>query len=216
MKNFITSVHLHLKSIRFLAFVPFIAVNIIYPLLVYNAYLAFGIDSPLFLSAIISNACAVFPFFSVWSVIFVLREYAESDGNELLYAIKHKCKLGLSAAVFAVFMINGLLWFAGFACCVNSHLIYDFITVACASFMFFGFTYFLIYLTSSVVLTLMADLFYAFGVIISNFGYSFIFFISGDLLNRKIFMEICLPQLIAGTVFIVSGIVLNKKYVRFK
>ena len=106
MKNFITSVHLHLKSIRFLAFVPFIAVNIIYPLLVYNAYLAFGIDSPLFLSAIISNACAVFPFFSVWSVIFVLREYAESDGNELLYAIKHKCKLGLSAAVFAVFMIN--------------------------------------------------------------------------------------------------------------
>lgn len=216
MKNFITSVHLHLKSIRFLAFVPFIAVNIIYPLLVYNAYLAFGIDSPLFLSAIISNACAVFPFFSVWSVIFVLREYAESDGNELLYAIKHKCKLGLSAAVFAVFMINGLLWFAGFACCVNSHLIYDFITVACACFMFFGFTYFLIYLTSSVVLTLMADLFYAFGVIISNFGYSFIFFISGDLLNCKIFMEICLPQLIAGTVFIVSGIVLNKKYVRFK
>ena len=216
MKNFITSVHLHLKSIRFLAFVPFIAVNIIYPLLVYNAYLAFGIDSPLFLSAIISNACAVFPFFSVWAVIFVLREYAESDGNELLYAIKHKCKLGLSAAVFAVFMINGLLWFAGFACCVNSHLIYDFITVACACFMFFGFTYFLIYLTSSVVLTLMADLFYAFGVIISNFGYSFIFFISGDLLNRKIFMEICLPQLIAGTVFIVSGIVLNKKYVRFK
>lgn len=216
MKNFITSVHLHLKSIRFLAFVPFIAVNIIYPLLVYNAYLAFGIDSSLFLSAIISNACAVFPFFSVWSVIFVLREYAESDGNELLYAIKHKCKLGLSAAVFAVFMINELLWFAGFACCVNSHLIYDFITVACACFMFFGFTYFLIYLTSSVVLTLMADLFYAFGVIISNFGYSFIFFISGDLLNRKIFMEICLPQLIAGTVFIVSGIVLNKKYVRFK
>lgn len=216
MKNFIASVHLHLKSIRFLAFVPFIAVNIIYPLLVYNAYLAFGIDSPLFLSAIISNACAVFPFFSVWSVIFVLREYAESDGNELLYAIKRKCKLGLSAAVFAVFMINGLLWFAGFAFFINSHLIYDFITVACACFMFFGFTYFLIYLTSSVVLTLMADLFYAFGVIISNFGYSFIFFISGDLLNRKIFMEICLPQLIAGTVFIVSGIVLNKKYVRFK
>lgn len=216
MKNFITSVHLHLKSIRFLAFVPFIAVNIIYPLLVYNAYLAFGIDSPLFISAIISNACAVFPFFSVWSVIFVLREYAESDGNELLYAIRHKCKLGLSAAVFAVFMVNGLLWFAGFAYFVYPHLIYDFITVACACFMFFGFTYFLIYLTSSVVLTLMADLFYAFAVIISNFGYSFAFFISGDLLSRKIFIEICLPQLIAGTVFIVSGIVLNKKYVRFK
>ena len=82
--------------------------------------------------------------------------------------------------------------------------------------MFFGFTYFLIYLTSSVVLTLMADLFYAFGIIISNFEYSFVFFVSGDLLSRRVFTEICLPQLIVGTVFVAVGAVLNKKYTRFK
>lgn len=216
MKNFITNVRLHLKSIRFLVFVPLVAINVLYPLLVYNAYLTFGINSPYFIAEIISGACAVFPFFSVWSVIFVLREYVESDGNELLYSISGKCKLGVSAAVFAVFMLNGLLWFAGLACFVYSYLIFDFIKVACACFMFFGFTYFLIYLTSSVVLTLMVDLFYAFAAIISDFRYSFVFFISGDLLNFKVFTEICLPQLIAGTVFIAAGVVLNKKYRRFK
>ncbi len=203
----------HLKSIGKLAFVPIIVVDIIIPIVNFYTYMQGGIQELRF--NIILLAQNFIPFFSVWWIIFVLREYVESDGKELLYVNKSRSKFTDILYLYILYCINMFFIFIIYNLIIPK-MIYECIRIFSISMFYFGITYSFIYLTNSTTLSLMLNLIYTIQNIVNikTPKYPFYYDVNCNNLELDMYFKHYFPLLITGVVFLIIGFKLNKKLLR--
>lgn len=81
------------------------------------------------------------PMFSVWWILFVLREYVEGEGNELLYVNRYKLKFFDILALFVFYLLCVGVLYLLFSIFVP-HMYLEYIRIFCVCVFYFGFVYF--------------------------------------------------------------------------
>ncbi len=199
-----------LKSMGSLRFVPPVIFDILLLVLPLKTYFNYGSGEKLEQHLLLLTQFFM-PLFSVWWVVFTLREYLESDGNELFFTGGKKVILKELLMVFLLAMGNILLLF----------VIYFFLqpnfSIECARIIsvcvfYFGLTYGIAFFVKSVSVILLSLLLYT----LLNFTIPiqelvFPFYMSRQLLTIEDFIIVCLPLLLIGILLSVIGFCANKK-----
>lgn len=204
----------HLKSIGLLFFPPLVIINILVPALNIMEYLAFGGNDSLYIS-ILQYTQWLFPFSSVWWVLFVLREYLESDGNELLYVHADRCKWKDCVCLFVPSLCNIGLVFGAYAALLDG-IGYEFLRIGSICVFYLGLTYFLAYLSKSVTITLLTLIFYTLANLIFGMAHTvFPLYYTLQKLTPALYVRVYLPMLLAGLALFAAGGLLNQKRLKF-
>ena len=208
-------IFLHLKSIRYLAFIPPAVLDIVIPLLLYAFYREYG-ATDLFYGSVLEYTQLFLPFFSVWWVLFTLRGYVESDGNELLYVCKNRCRLPDCLRLFALFQLNVLLLFAVLALILPGILV-EYVRILCICLLYFGLTYCTVFLTGGIVSAILLGMLYMLATaVFRSPNPNPILFLTADPISVALLLKISLPQALLGIALTAVGTVINLKYRRLK
>ncbi len=206
---------LHLKSIGALFWVPIFILNLLVPLLNYLTYSKHAVGEELY-TEILKNCLWYYPFFSNWWPLFLMKEYLETDGNELLFVYSGKNKLIDLSSVFLLSIINVLLWFIPYTV-LFPMMKYELLRVLTICFLYFSFSYFLTFLSRSILIPLMILLLYNLGAILYA-GTTVtipVFYINYETFTPILYLEQYFPFLLAAFYFLAMGIILNKKISHF-
>lgn len=205
---------LHLKSLGKMTLIPVFVLDLLLPVYTYMSYKKYGVSDEMLLN-IQEITLMLIPLFSVWWVIFMLKEYVDSDGNELLYVNRFKNKLTDAVMLFLLYFLNVLVIFIIYSIMFKEIWIL-FIIISEISLFFFGLSYFLLFVSGSIITPLAAV------IIIIALNYT--------LKLGKAFVPIyrtmslyLVPQIIIsytsfavmGIIFIIAGYFINKKALRF-
>lgn len=204
----------HLKSLRFIALIPVAVINLLLPLLLYKDYHA--AESDLFKYSLTTYASVFVPLFSSWWSMFILKEYLEADGNELLFTQKGKIKFIDVFLPFLLYIFNISIWFA--VCvkrCPDLKLFFLWMYIAC--FFVFATAYFIAFLSKSMTATFLTVLIYTLVNYVVPFQKPTPFFYNSSLgfEFEAEFYPTYLPMLIGSVLFILVGIILNKHFSKF-
>lgn len=214
MKLYTIRVYYHLKSIGLLFFVPLIFIDILIPLLNVLEYSKYGVGEELYIN-ILQYSQWFMPLFSVWWIIFVLREYLESDGNELLYVHSNRCKLNDVLCIFFVYILNIAIIFTIYTA-LFPNMKYEFIKILSISILYLGIVYSFAYFTKSITITLMAILLYTLASIIFSANILvFPLYFTLKRITPSLYFDSYFPLAITGILLLVIGVVLNKKALKF-
>lgn len=206
---------LHLKSIGKHAYVPIIIADIVFPATIYMFSLQTGYTQELY-RYIVEYSLFLFPISSIWWPIFILREYLEADGNELLFVNKYRIKIADIIVVFLAFMLNAWIQFIVFTI-IFSSMQFEFLRLLCSCIMYLGMSYLIAFSFKSITLTLMTMLIYTLVIITqANEGYNFVFFITNEPISIDTVFEICIPQMCAGLLFLAFGGAINAHIQKFR
>lgn len=213
---FVTRQYFHLKSIRLLAWVPVALLNAILPAFIFLNYNQFGATAET-LRNLLQIAMLLLPPFSVWWNIFVLREYLEADGNDVLFVCSHPCKVWDAGCLFLLYVLNMGLWFGVLAGMLPEMRVgLELLRLLCACVFYFGLVYFLLFFTHSVTITLMAALIYTLANFISNVSNVFFpFYYSPQPVETEQWFTVYLPLALCGLVLTCAGIMLNQYHLKF-
>lgn len=205
----------HLKSIHILAFIPFAGVNIILPLAYFIIYSLYP-NPEKFLMSIQPLTFAIVPLFSGWSSLFILREYIEGNGNELLFSYTNRIKYVDALLPFILYLISlSLVLVPLMILFPDSRLMCLWLYIICL--FTFSFTYGILFISKSVTITLMCCLLYHFlNISLSFMQPVFILYGSapGDVFNQE-FQVVYLPMIIASVIFTALGIFFNYRYTNY-
>lgn len=204
----------HLKSIGLLFFVPLVIIDILIPTLNIMEYSKYGIGEELYIH-ILQYSQWFFPFFSAWWVLFVLREYIESDGNELLYVHADRCKLKDILCLFILYIFNITILYSMYNV-LFSDMKYEFLKILSVCIFYLGITYFFTYLTKSITITLLILIFFTLANI--TFGSNimiFPFYYTLERVTVALYINSCLPLMLIGLALLFVGTVLNKRWLKF-
>lgn len=216
VKNLFFRSFLHLKSIGVLAFIPLIVINVILPLLTYLVYRQYGKSSRLEIS-IQEYSQWLLPLACVWWPMFVMKEYIEGDGKELLYINKPCNKLLDLFLLFAVSTLNVSLIFLGYTFLIP-YMKYEYLRIVVICFLYFSMVYAIGFTTNSSALTVLSVVLYTLTNIYYGRGQNknIFIYLSTQRLTVKSFISNYVPLLVIGIVLIIFGIILNKKRRAFK
>lgn len=146
------------KNVGLLRFVPFVVLNLIVPIINYMSYKKYGVDSA-FLNEIINTALMFIPVFAAWWPLFILKEYVEADGNELLALFDKHWQEILFVCVNFIYILNVSVLFV-----VYTHLFeelkifYVWLVILCIFYA--SLAWMISLLTRSTTLALMVVLIY--------------------------------------------------------
>ena len=201
----------HLKGIGIYAWVPVVVLYLITPFLIYVQYKIgerIGDGHGALYSGIIKQCQHLYPLFSVWCMIFVMHEYIEGEGNELLY-IQNKIKFIEVGILYVYYML--LMLPAFFIYCYLFHeMIWLYLKLAVICFFYMAFTYFLTYLTKSTVITFMAALIYTMIALFANYmKLSGLSYYSTILYTGSKLLQELLPFFIWSILFFAAGLYCN-------
>ena len=211
LNTYLIRLFYHVKNIGVLFWVPIFVFIVLIPMLNYMQYIRDGIDEALYLN-IIRYGQWLMPFFSVWNVIFVLRESVESEGYELFFMVHHRLKIIDILGVFGIslifitplFFVYGLLF---------TNMWFEYIRILSISFLFLNFVYGVTYLFKSITPTIMFLILYIFGSIIVVDHYAvFLFFYNLEVMSWRLFIEYYLILILIGCLFFLVGNYTSKKY----
>lgn len=213
MKMFFRRLFLHFKNIKAMFFVPLVMSNVLVPAVAYFSYNSEYLD---FYMTVMQASFILIPLSScIWS-LFVLREYVEGKGNELLYVGRNKVKLLDCLIPFLLFSVTIIIQYL-FYIQIDNIFKFEFIRIFIICLFFFSLTYLFAFLTKSVSLTLMILIGYTiinimFGLDTSNV---FIFYYNLERFTKAIFFNQSLPMLITSLVVIGFGVIINKRISKF-
>lgn len=218
MKMFCNRFVLHLKSIKAMFFIPIVAVFVILPLMAYMAYKSENLD---FYLSTMGYIYILLPISSIIWSIFIMKEYVEGKGNELLYVTKNKIKFFDYFVPFIIFYLLSFAVFFAFSF-VEKNFIYEYARFFFICLFYFSIAYFLSYFSKSTLISLMflmayTILDYLLGTSIDEANAVTEIFIYYRLspYNTELFLSRSVPLLATAVIFIVFGVVLNKKISRF-
>lgn len=204
----------HLRGLKAFFWIPLAGMNVVIPLLNYRAFLKAGPSEMALLPQEFHRLMAVAaPVLCVWWVIFALREYVEPDGTEALYVCPARNKLWDALALFLLFFAD-----IGLVYAVYIHLFPEmrrsFCMILCVCVFVFGLSFFLMYATKSVSVTLMAVLLYVVvSVLFIEDKNIFPFFASNYIATAKLLKSFYLPLACGGILLSAGGMVLNQRKV---
>ncbi len=204
---------LHLKQIRLLLCVPAVVFFVIAALpgggVAKNGYTEEA------LTELLRIDLMLMPFLSVWSSLFILKEYIEAAGNELLFVYPPRCKLlDPLLAFFGCLLIISCFFIGYMPFFPNMHI--EWLRMLFLCVFYFGSMYCILFLSKSVTITLMMLLLYT----LAN-----LFFLTGEAhfplyynyhpITLAQLRHIYLPFLITGCVFTGVGVIRNLKTQRY-
>ena len=99
------AVRLSLKNVGAVRFAPLVLFDVLYPILLCSMRFN-GTEPEMIEVYLLQMSQVIFPFFSAWDVIFVLREYNESEGNEVLFVNKRVSAGTICAVIFCAMLLN--------------------------------------------------------------------------------------------------------------
>lgn len=201
----------HLKSMGALRFVPLVVFDVL--LLVLPAAYYFNNGAGDGLQFHLMRLTQFFmPLFSVWWVVFTMREYLESDGNELLYAGGNQTILKDLIVLFLLAMGNIAALFLFYSILIPEFTV-ESLRIVSACVFYFGLAYGLAFFVKSVLIVLLILMLYT----LLNFTVAleslvFPFFMSRQLLTAGELLSACLPLLLAGLLMAGIGFHANRRF----
>lgn len=204
-KRHLTVTVIRLKTMGKLAYVPLLVIFIFLPLVFLLSYVLGRFE----ISIVIAMSKIILPIFSSWWILFILREFVESEGNEILYVYSEKSQC-----------ISVLLVTLFYLCCESAmmmlcmifypEIFLDYIHVTLLCVFYAGFSYFFVFLTKSIAITFIPLLV---GAAMPFINKNFIGFNDSITLN-DIFLYY-VPVGVVGLVFFLIGHLLNKKFLKY-
>lgn len=211
LNPYLTRLFYHLKNIGGLSRVPMFVFIFLIPILNYMQYTRSGVGEELYLN-IIRYGQWLMPLFSVWNVIFVLRESVESEGYELFYMTRHHLKkidiLGIFGMSFTFITLLFIVY--GF---IFPNMWFEYIRILSISFLFLNLVYGVTYLFKSITPTIMILILYVFGTIVVVDRYPvFLLFYTLEAMTWQLFRDYYLILVLVGCLFFLVGHYTSKKY----
>lgn len=213
MKMLFRRLFLYFKNMKWMVFIPLIMADVLIPLLAYFSYISEDVD---FFSVVMLSSYLLIPLSSsLWS-LFILKEYVEGKGNELLYVGKNKVKLLDCLIPFLLFFVTIIIQFA-FYINVDDAFKFAIIKMFFVSLLYFSLTYFFAFLTKSVPATLMVLIVYdvvncILGIRIKNV---FLLYCNLEPFSQTGLYSNLLPMFLLSLAFIFAGVFLNKRISKF-
>lgn len=207
-KKHLALTFIRLKTTGKARFVPLIGLFIVLPAILVMNYLSLH-EVDTLASVMEVTQDILVPLLSIWWVLMVLREYIESDGNELLYVYAGKTQAGTVVTLLVLYLVCAAFLMFGCAL-VHPFMLLEFFEVALNCILYVGVSYFLVFLTRSVALTFIPPLLYT-GLIfvdINLIGF-------GPEITWTSILTNCVPRGLLGVVFFLLGWVLNRKHLRY-
>ncbi|MGI6746499.1 MAG: hypothetical protein BWY46_01351 [Firmicutes bacterium ADurb.Bin300] len=212
-KNLTLHVHriiLLLKNTKALFFVPVVITDVFIPILNFVSYRANGIGDELY-NNIIQFSQIFIPFLSVWWVVFILRDFIDSDGNEMLYVNKKRSLLLDFIAVFFIYIINVIILYV-FYISFFPNMKYELIKLLLVCIFYFGLMFFTSKLTNSVTITLFILTFYLMAnLMIYGLEGVFPLYYTVRAANRQMLLCNSLPLGFTGVILFIIGVKIRKK-----
>lgn len=203
---------LHLKGMGILFWIPLVAVHGLIPLISLMNYKKNG-ASPEFAGDIVSFSQLLIPMFSCWWTIFLLREYVECDGNELLYVCRTKVKFIDILCPFFLYFLTVILQFSVYISLVPM-LKNELVRLLCLCVFYFGLAYFLMFLTKSTAVVVMSVLTYTvvnyIAKAVTMEATFFPLYFDPRATSRETYLFVCLPMAVCGIALLCGGVLLNK------
>lgn len=200
-----------LKGLRFLFFVPFVLIYVVIPLICVPKYFSVGIGEELY-RTILEFTQMLIPVMSVWWLIFVFREYIESEGNEILFLYSKRIKLSDATILFFFYVVT-ILPFYILSCFLFQNFIFELIKMVMICVFYFGLSYLLIFLSSSTAITWMTIFLYT---VANSVFYKdqaiFPLYYSLDAVSIYSCLEFYLPLMLLGLLFLFLGVYVNKRW----
>lgn len=208
-------IFLQLKCLRFFSLVPPMVLFAVTSLIFVPMIQLSGATEEVY-GLLLNYFQTITPIFSVWWTIFISREYVENNGNELLYMFKPRTLLREYLILFALYMFLALIVFFVLSFVFPSFML-EYIRIFCICLMFFGITYTVLYITSSVTLSFMIVLVFSI-VNMTMYGESpnAVLYHSTQPFKPSVIGTVCIPQFIIGVIFIIVGYIANKRYIKYR
>lgn len=203
----------NLRSIKFMFWLPVLVLNVFIPIINYIDYKKYASTLPLkeFEGILQYYIFLLVPFLCVWWVIFILREYVETDGCEILYVCRARNKFPEVFVAFALFMADVSLLYIGYMKIVPD-MKYSYFAILCTCMFVFGITYFLMFATKMTAISLMVNLIYVIaGKMFVKQKMIFPLYFSPNPIREKQVLEFYLPLALVGCLFVFFGYLCNRK-----
>lgn len=150
------------------------------------------------------------PISSVWWMIFVLKEFTDSKGSETLSICESKIRLPDMQRLFITAFINIVIVFVPLIK-IFPNMKLELLRIFFICIFYFGFVYFLSYLTKSATVTIMWTLVYTIGsMLLYTNKMMFPLYFSLEIATQKILFSSYFPLAIIGAVMTLAGLLLNK------
>lgn len=149
-----------LKNLKIFFFIPVFVVIVYFPIASFYLYDAFNDSLNLFFINIHQRFFLFFPLFSVWWTIFVLKEFMDAQGNELLYIYnkpKHIMKIQL--LICLLYSLNVAAYMLVFNFIFSNHF-FIMIQLLICSFTMCSFAFFVSLLFNSTGIALLLSVTY--------------------------------------------------------
>ena len=132
-----------LRNLKLFYFVPVIIVLVYMPLMGLSLYKTYHMSIDVFFKNMFKQFQLYIPLFSVWWTVFTLKEFMETDGNELLYLYNKPIYiLKMQLLVFGLYALHILVFMLGFNLIFGGHY-FATLQLIISSFAMTGFAYFI-------------------------------------------------------------------------
>lgn len=214
LKRTIRRVYYETKNAYAIFFLCVAVINVLVPLIVYFSWRKNGTSSTLY-HDILQYTQLFLPLFSVMCVPFVLREFVEADGNELLYVCRSRLNLMDAGLITLVFAADTSAVYAGLNR-LQPGLWDDWLRLMCVCILYFGMAYFLVFLTRGVTVTLLVLIGYTIANLLirtETARYPLYYVWNPD--KTPSMQDLYVPVVLTGLVLLAAGVLLNRKRLRF-
>lgn len=214
IKSLLQRIKYQLLNLHKLAYVPiFLVYAVVLSLFLMNFYTQTQNVTEL---AFLNYTQILIPLASIWCPLFVLKEYLESDGNELLQLYGRRQFLIESACIFTLFMLIIFPLYASVHILINLAL-WEYLKMILSCVFCFGLMYFLAFSTRALALTLMGILLYIiFQIILYRDRVIFPFYYSLNAVSAAEIPRYYLPLALVGLFFLFLGNKFSKKNIRYQ
>ncbi len=203
IKNFNITVLL-IKSIGIMRFVPLIAIDVFALGLILLS--GFGRETP---EETVLDFLLVsqffFPVFSIWWSVFILREFTDANGSELIYTICHRSLLAYIIKPFLILLLN-VAALLGICTAFCNIFIWEFARILSVCIFYFGMIYCVSMFSRSTSISLFAIIIYTLVcMVFRGEEPSFPLYMSQWMIQADSILKVCLPLLIFGIILVVAG-----------
>ncbi len=214
LTRFAAVTYRHLRSLGGLFWIPPAVINGVMPLLSLAVLRRYA-EAEVRYAEILQYTLWLFPFFSVWWSLFIMREYVESEGNEVLYLAGGRQKLTVLLPPFLLCLADEALVLAVLSRAVPG-VMKEFWRIGTMGFCYFGAVYFLLFLSGTVLCPLMVLLIYTLASVVETDSRFPFFYVICTPLTAEVYRERCLLFLLVGIACFLLGIWQNRRYTGYR
>ncbi len=157
----VRSTYWSLKNLKFFYFIPVIITLIYMPFISILLYQSYYDSIDIYYRIMFSQFNLFLPISSVWWTIFTLKEFNESDGNEVLYLY---CKplyiLKMQLLIFSLYALHIVVFMLSFNLFFDGHY-FIMVQLIVSSFALCSFAYFVSFVLKSTGIALLLSIVYS-------------------------------------------------------